>query len=80
MSNGLENTVTFSYLTHLLLFLFQPLKAGNMFLFLEKNYRTCFSSSKNPRSHGNRDFIILFKRTKAPLGLWNNLELKHNEN
>lgn len=36
MSNGLENTVTFSYLTHLLLFLFQPLKAGAVFLFLAK--------------------------------------------
>lgn len=35
MRNGLENTVTFSYLTHLLLFLFQPLKASTMFLFLK---------------------------------------------
>lgn len=53
VSNGLESTVTFSYLTHLLLFLFQPLKSGTVFVFLAKvpeleRSGCCFSTSNKP--------------------------------
>lgn len=64
MSNGPENTVTFSYFTHLLLFLFQTVKADAMFLFLAKvTSGHCFSPSNNAHFEGQEDFILSPKWT-----------------
>lgn len=70
--NGLENTVTFSYLTHLLLFLFQPVKSGLLFfifIFAAKHDKVgeewwLFLLSVI-LSEGHWDFILSSRRTEG---------------